>query len=330
LIHRAFGRSLPATPIPAPPHPLELAACYRYCEALARSRHHNFPVASRFLSSRLRPHIFAVYAFARTADDFADEASYAGRRAIELDRWEGLLEACYHGDVPDHPVFVALADTIATFDLPITPFASLLTGYRTDLENSRYATFADLRGYTANAAEPVGRLFLYTSGYREPALLGYADDLSSGLALAHFWQDLPADMARERLYVPEEDLRHFQLDPADLRAPGAHERAPIADRLTALLRYEVVRTRSLFERARPLVDEVGDDLAAELAISWHGGMRILDKIYAAGAAVLAHRPHLTSYDKAQVVSRAVAWRGGSLARRAGRRLGRQLPRPGGL
>jgi len=329
LIHRAFGKSLPATPIPAPSRPLELAACYRYCEALARSRHHNFPVASRFLSSRLRPHIFAVYAFARTADDFADEASYAGRRELELDRWESMLEDCYHDAVPDHPVFVALADTIATFDLPITPFASLLAGFRTDLATASYATFNDLRGYTARAAEPVGRLFLYTSGYRDPALLGYADDLSTGLALAHFWQDLTADLARGRVYVPEEDLRHFQLDPSDLRAPGAHERASIAGRLTALLHYEVVRTRSLFERARPLVDEVGDDLAVELAISWHGGMRILDKIYDAGAQVLGQRPQLTSYDKAQVVSRAVAWRGGSLARRAGRRLGR-LPRPGGL
>ena len=329
MIHRAFGQPLPATYVPAPPHPLELAACYRYCEALARSRHHNFPVASRFLSSRLRPHIFAVYAFARTADDFADEASYAGRRALELDRWEAMLEDCYHGQTPDHPVFVALADTIATFDLPITPFASLLAGFRTDLETSRYATFADLRGYTACAAEPVGHLFLYTSGYRDPALLGYSEDLSSGLALAHFWQDLAADLARGRLYVPEEDLRHFQLAPADLHAPGAHERPPIAARLTALLRYQVVRTRSLFERARPLVDEIGDDLAAEFAISWHGGMRILDKIYAAGADVLERRPQLTSVDKAQVVSRAMAWRGGSVARRAGRRLGR-LSRPGGL
>lgn len=329
MIHRAFGQPLPASYVPAPPHPLELGACYRYCEALARSRHHNFPVASRFLSSRLRPHIFAVYAFARTADDFADEASYAGRRALELDRWEAMLEGCYHGETPDHPVFVALADTIATFDLPITPFASLLAGFRTDLEISRYATFADLRGYTACAAEPVGHLFLYTSGYRDPALLGYSEDLSSGLALAHFWQDLAADLARGRLYVPEEDLRHFQLTPADLHAPGASQRPPIAARLTALLRYQVVRTRSLFERARPLVDEIGDDLAAEFAISWHGGMRILDKIYAAGADVLERRPQLTSVDKAQVVSRAMAWRGGSVARRAGRRLGR-LSRPGGL
>ena len=322
MIHRAFGRPLPATPIPSPPHPLELGACYRYCEALARSRHHNFPVASRFLSSRLRPHAFAVYAFARTADDFADEPAYRGRRALELDRWEGMLEGCYHGEVPDHPVFVALAHTIATFDLPITPFASLLAGFRADLETTSYPTYQELRGYTALAAEPVGGLFLYVSGYREPSQLGFGHELAAGLALAHFWQDIPADLARGRLYVPEEDLRHFGVEPADLGAGGTS-----SAKVDALLRYQVVRTRSVFERARPLLDAVGDELAVELAISWYGGMRILDKIYAAGARVLSERPRLTSLDKAQVVSRAVAWRGGSLARRAGRRFLRQLKEP---
>lgn len=327
MIHRAFGRPLPATHIPAPPSPLELDACYRYCEALARSRHHNFPVASRFLSSRLRPHAFAVYAFARTADDFADEKAYAGRRSIELDRWEGMLEACYHGETPEHPVWVALADTITTFDLPITPFASLLAGFRADLETARYATFQDLRGYTALAAEPVGELFLYLCGYRELALHRYAHDLAAGLALAHFWQDIPADLERGRVYVPEEDLRHFGLSAESLR--GGASSQTVAAGMDALLRFQVVRTRSLFERARPLIDRLGDDIAVEMAISWHGGMRILEKIYAGGARVLRQRPRLSSYDKALVVSRAVAWRGGSLGRRAVRRAAR-LPGTGGM
>jgi hydroxysqualene synthase len=327
VIHRAFGRPLPATPIPAPPSPLELDACYRYCEALARARHHNFPVASRFLSSSLRPHALAVYAFARGADDFADEARFAGRRALELDRWEDMLEACFHGQVPEHPVFVALASTISTFDLPITPFSSLLSGFRADLETTRYATFQDLRGYTALAAEPVGSLFLYLSGYRDPALLRYGHDLATGLALAHFWQDIPADLERGRVYLPVEDLRHFGLDPADLRPPGAGDRPELAAQLDALLRFQVVRTRALFERARPLIEKLGDDIAVEMAISWHGGMRILDKIYAAGARSLGQRPRLTRYDKAQVVSRAVSWRGGTLARRIGKRVGRRVVFP---
>ena len=318
MIHRAFGRPLPATHIPSPPHPLELGACYRYCEALARSRHHNFPVASRFLSSRLRPHAFALYAFARAADDFADEPAFQDRRALELDRWEAMLESCYFGDTPDHPIFVALADTIATFDLPITPFASLLAGFRADLETTSYPTYQELRGYTALAAEPVGGLFLYVSGYRDGSVLRFGQELAAGLALAHFWQDIPADLERGRLYVPDEDLRHLGVTADDLRARAAT--APV----DALLRYQVVRTRSVFERARPLIDSVSDEMAVELAISWYGGMRILDKIYSAGARVLAERPRLTSVDKAQVVSRAVAWRGGSLARRVGRRFLRQL------
>src|SRR5690606_38399748 len=89
LIQRAFGRlRVVANPLPTPPVPLELDACYRYCEALARARHHNFPVASLFLSSRLRRHIFAIYAFARAADDFADQPAFEERRIVELDRWE--------------------------------------------------------------------------------------------------------------------------------------------------------------------------------------------------------------------------------------------------
>jgi squalene synthase HpnC len=317
VIQRAFGRPrVVAEPVPAVamPEPLELDACYRYCESMARARHHNFPVASLFLSSRLRKHIFAIYAFARTADDFADEPAFEGRRTLELDRWEVHLERCVHGETPAHPVFVALADTIARFDLPITPFQALLAGLRADLETHGFDTHAELRASCTLSAEPIAHLFLYLSGYRDPALLRAGGEFAAGLACANFLQDLGADLERDRLYLPREDLRHFGLSRETLADP-----ARAAD-LTALIRSEVARTRVLFERARPLVDRVGDDIAVELAISWHGGMRILDKIHAAGAGVLRQRPRLTSADKALVVSRAVAWRGGSLGRRAVTRL----------
>jgi squalene synthase HpnC len=314
VIQRAFGRprAVPE-PVPQPPEPLELDACYRYCEALARARHHNFPVASLFLSSRLRKHIFAVYAFARTADDIADEPAYEGRRLLELDRWEEHLEGCFHGEPPSHPVFVALADTIARFDLPITPFQDLMAGFRADLEVPRYATYAEVRALVEKSAEPVAHIFLYLSGYRDPVMLRFGGDFAAGLAFANMWQDLADDLARGRRYLPDEDLRHFGLT-ADTLSDPAH-----AGDVTALIRFEVARTRALFEHARPLIDRAGDDIAAELAIAWHGGMRILDKLHGAGARVLSHRPRLTSYDKAVVVSRAMAWRGGSLGRRARRR-----------
>ncbi len=313
MLHRALSQKpKPHAAVPEPPAPLELEACYRYCEALARSRHHNFPVGSRFAPAHLRRHILAIYAFTRTADDIADEPAYEGRRSRELDAWEERLEDCFHGGAADHPIFVALADTVRACELPITPFQSLLAGFRTDLEKRDYATYRDLRAYTALTAEPVGHLLLYLAGYSDPKLHNCAEDLASALALANFWQDLGSDLERGRHYVPSEDLRHFGLSASDLEAGKPK------DAVGQLLRFEVARTRALFERARPLVDTVGDDLAVELALIWLGGMRILQKIDDLGARVVHRRPQLGYADKARVVSRAVAWRGGALARRAGR------------
>jgi squalene synthase HpnC len=288
------------------PDTLELSACYRYCEAVARSRHHNFPVASRFVPSQLRKHIWAVYAFARAADDFADEAQYEGRRAIELDRWEEHLEDCFHGETPQHPVFVALDDTIRRFDLPITPFTSLITGFRSDLENQTFGSFQELLGYTSLAAEPVGQLVLYLSGFRDLTLLRGASELATALALCKFWQDLRDDLQRGRLYMPTEDLTHFGVT-REAMAAGQPE-SGFAD----LLRYLVLRTQAVFARARPMVESVGDDIAVEMAIAWHGGGRILEKIAALGPDLLRGRPRLHSGDKALVVSRAIAWRGSTL------------------
>jgi squalene synthase HpnC len=276
---------------------------------MARSRHHNFPVASLFVPVHLRRHIWAVYAFARSADDFADEPEYEGRRSCELDRWEERLLACYHGEPADHPVFVALADTARRFDLPITELRALIDGFRTDLEVRRYGTMRELRSYTALAAEPVGHLILYLAGYRDPVLHRYSDDLSTGLSLAKLWQDIAADFDRGRVYVPSEDLRHFGVSEDDL---ATRRQTAGTD---ALIRYQVARTRAMFVRARPLIDAVGSELAIELALMWLGGMQILDKIEALGGRVLARRPHLHAVDKATVVSRAVAWRGRSLLRR---------------
>lgn len=309
MIHRIGDRRPTAQAVPLPTS-LDQAACYRYCEALCRAHHHNFPVASFFARSTLRQHIFAIFAFARVADDFADEPAFEGRRARELDRWEELLHATYRGHPPEHPVFLALAETVKRFDLPITELTQLMSGFRTDLETRRYPTWNELRSYTRQSAEPVGHLLLYIGGYRAPELHAFAEELASGLAIARLIQDMPADWARGRLYLPLEDLRHFGVTETD-----------IAERRTSqavgdLVRYQVARTRALFERARPLIDRLGPDLAVEMALMWHGGMRALDKIAAAGDQLLVRRPRLSSLDKALVVSRAVAWRGETLGPRA--------------
>jgi len=291
------------------PTSLEPGACFRYCEALVRARHHNYPVASMFARSELRKHIFALFAFVRVADDFADEDAYEGRRTRELDRWDEHLHAAYRGS-PEHPVFVALAETVDKFALPITELSELLSGFRTDLERRRYATFDELRSYTRQAAEPIGRLLLYIAGYRAPELHAYSDDLSTAVAVARLIQDVPADWQRGRVYLPAEDLRHFAVTEADIASRR------VTPAVGALVRYEVARTRALFERSRPLIEVAGPDLAVELALTWHGGMRILDKIAAMGSRLFAERPQLNSFDKAVVLARSVAWRGETLPPRA--------------
>ena len=250
-----------------------------------------------------------MYGFARVADDFADEPEFEGRRSLELDRWEQRLEDCFHGEAPDHPVFVALADTIRRFDLPITPFSALLSGFRTDLDASQFSTYQELRAYTSLAAQPVGQLFLYLSGCREPGLLRHVNELANALAEAKFWQDMAHDLGRGRLYVPLDDLRHFGVTVTRLQ--GLSPENGFAD----LVHFLVARTRASFMRARPLVQHVGDDIAVEMAISWHGGMRILEKIDSHAGQLLSKRPKLGNADKAMVVSKALAWRGGSLPRR---------------
>ncbi len=318
MIQRLGLARSPALAVPLPSS-LDLAACYRYCEALVHARHHNYPVGSMFARSHLRKHIFALFAFARVADDFADEAQYEGRRARELDRWEQQLEDAYRGHA-EHPVFIALADTVDRFSLPITEFTELLSGFRTDLERRRYSTFEELHSYTRQSAEPVGRLLLYIAGYRSAEIHAYVEDLSSAVAIARLVQDVAADWQRGRVYLPAEDLRHFGVTEGDIAA------ARTSPAVGALVGYEVARTRALFARARPIVDLVGPDLAVELALTWHGGMRILDKIESTGAALFATRPRLSTADKALVLARALAWRGETLPPRTMNLLTRLLSR----
>jgi hydroxysqualene synthase len=278
-----------------------VADAYAYCERMARGHYENFPVASRFVPERLRRHVWALYAFARSADDFADEPRYAGRRAEALDFWEEQLERAFHGDA-EHPVFVALKDTIERCELPITPLRDLLTAFRMDLGVSRYVTFAALQNYWTHSAYPVGRLVLAIFGYRDASLVRYSDEICAALQLTNFLQDVGVDLAKDRIYLPEEDLRHF----------GVTEETIYARRMTPelanLMRFEVARARSMFERGRPIIDKVGRELGFELAMIFQGGSTILDKIEAVGYDVFRRRPTLGAADKAKMVARAATMR----------------------
>lgn len=282
----------------APPGPWSIEAGYRWCERMAQNHYENFPVASKFLPAALRPHIAAIYAFARTADDFADEPRFEGRRAEALGTWEQLLETAYHREV-EHPVFVALRDTVRRHNIPIGPLKALLTAFRIDLTKHRYTTFAELLHYCQHSANPVGQLVLFVHGHREPELHRFSDEICAGLQIANFLQDLSVDIPRGRIYIPEEDLVHFGVSREDLFA----KRSTTAFR--ELMRFEVARTRAMFYRGQPLIRQVSPGLSMELDATWRGGMAILQRIEDQGFDTLASRPTLEKRDMAGIALRSL-------------------------
>jgi squalene synthase HpnC len=285
-------------PDDAPAGPWSLGAAHEYCERIATSRHENFPVASRFVPSALRPHVWAIYAFARIADDFSDEPRYEGRRHESLDRWERLLDLCYRDDV-DHPVFLALRDAVRAHDIPIADFKSLLTAFRMDLKRSHYTTFKELRQYCEFSASPIGRLVLYVHGHRAPDLHRFSDEICVALQIANQLQDLSIDLPRDRNYLPVEDQVHFGVRGDDLLS-GHH-----STEFKELMCHSVARTRAMFLRGKPLIRRVGSSFSVELEATWRGGMRILDRIEELDYEVLRERPSLEKRDMADIALRSM-------------------------
>lgn len=277
---------------------VDLKQAYAACQALAESHYENFPVASRLMPARLRPHVAAIYAFARTADDVADEP---GREPDErlrlLDAWGKKLY-----EPPVDEIFVALHDTIARFDLPIGLFQDLLSAFTQDVSTTRYASWNDVLDYCRRSANPVGRLVLRLSGYRDDALDRASDAVCTALQLTNFWQDLAIDWPRGRLYVPEEAWRAAGADPAAL------DRGMLTPEWVAAMRACGGRTRQLFAEGRPVCDGVNGRLRYELRATWLGGSRILDRLDAVNYDVFTSRPSLGTTDALVIAFGTALWR----------------------
>jgi squalene synthase HpnC len=283
-----------------------LAAAYAECAARARSHYENFPIGSWLLPRRLRRDLAAVYAFARIADDLADEgAGGTAERLAGLEALERKLEACARDpEAARDPVFLALGHTIARHALPLAPFRDLLTAFRRDAagETRRFPTFGDLLEYCRCSANPVGRLVLGLFGYHDAERGARADDVCTALQLTNFWQDVRSDfLERDRIYLPEEDLARF---------PGSRD-AIVSGRTTAgfrdCLAFEVARTRERFARGLGLGELVHGRLRREVRLFAHGGLVILERIEARGYDVLASRPRLRRRELAWLVWKEL-WR----------------------
>jgi squalene synthase HpnC len=257
----------------------------------------------------MRPHVAAVYAFARGADDIADEGvATAGERQEQLQAWQRRLHeavAAGHGDqsAPDEDlVFVALGHTIRSLDLPLSLFDDLLSAFGQDTMTTRYASWRDVLDYCRRSANPVGRLVLRIAGYRDDGLDRSSDALCTALQLTNFWQDFGRDWRAGRLYVPldvvagcgasEADLHRGVLSPAWMRAIG----------------QSVAFTREQFREGRAVCDGVSGRLKMELRLTWLGGTRILDRLERRGFDVFAARPSLGAADWPAIAWKTVVWR----------------------
>lgn len=207
-----------------------LAEAYDHCLQLARSHYENFPVASLLLPKRLRQPVCVIYAFARTADDFADEGTAEqATRLAQLNAYSAALtdlaDNNYRGD---NPIFIALADVIEQHHLPLSLFEDLLTAFKQDVVKSRYANFIEVLDYCRYSANPVGRLLLHLDKQDSAAQLQQSDAICSALQLINFYQDIEQDyVEQDRVYIPLDELEATGLSEADLVQPDTDHLAPL-------------------------------------------------------------------------------------------------------
>ncbi len=278
--------------------PWTLADSYRYCERLTRRHYENFPVGSRLLPKKLRPHVCAIYAFARRADDLADEDFPEADRIPALEAWEFLLQKSQNVRV-NHPVFLALRETIREFNIPTSLLVDLVTAFKMDVKVKRHPTFDHLLYYCQHSANPVGRLVLILFGYREEDLFGLSDKICTALQLANFWQDVAVDLEKNRIYIPLEDLERFRYSEAEL---FAREFNP---QFRELLRFQIERSEQLFREGAPLVYKTGGRLGLELRCVVLGGLGICRKVRKLDFNTLATRPHFKGLDKLRILTKAL-------------------------
>ncbi len=288
------------SPTSEPRHAHAVEAAYAHCVALARAHYENFPVASRLLPAHLRPHVAAIYAFARHADDLADEGTMIPEeRLTALRQWRESLDEALVGDAaPTNPIVLALVDTLRHFSIPVTHVHALIDAFEQDARRPTFAGFDDVLDYCRRSANPVGRILLHLFGLYDEARARHADALCTGLQLANFWQDLSTDIPRSRVYIPSVDLQRF-----GVRIPDLLD-TPAPQHVRDLMRFQVDRTRRFFDDALPLFHGLPFRLHLELKATRLGGIRILDRITSMAYDVTT-RPALSRLDTLGILLRSV-------------------------
>lgn len=260
----------------------------------------NFPVASLLVPAKLRHPIEVIYRFARSADDIADEGEFSSdERLAGLNAYRAELDLIEAGNLPQTPLFVELADAIATHSLPIQLFRDLLDAFAQDVVKTRYTDFPELLDYCRRSANPVGRLVLHLFGRTEPEHLEQSDCICSALQLINFWQDVAVDWKKHRIYVPLSDLPRFHVGEDDIA------QSRWSANWAALMDFEIDRAANLMLRGAPLVHALPGRLGWEIRLTLQGGLRILERIRRVRGDVFTRRPKLGKWDWLVLAGRSI-------------------------
>jgi squalene synthase HpnC len=260
----------------------------------------NFPVASILLPARLRPAVLAIYAFARSADDIADEGNVPDALRLEqLDAYLAQLDRIEAKQPAHDELFAALNDVIHEHRLPLAPFRALISAFAQDVTVKRYARHQDVMSYCRRSADPVGQLLLYLFGAATEENLHRSDCICSSLQLINFLQDIEIDYRKGRIYLPQDEMRRFAVDEQQLA------RGDTTGAWWPLLRFQVQRARELLFQGAPLARALPGRMGLEIKMIVMGGERILKKIEQCRGDVFTHRPVLKSWDWPTMFLRAL-------------------------
>jgi phytoene synthase len=270
---------------------------YAECRRIAHKHGANFSVGFRFLPPVKRRAVYAAYAWCRWADDIADEAP--GDNVVpRLESWQRELDACYAGN-PSHPITIALADALRHFSIPKSAFIALLDGCRQDTWKSRYETFEELLHYCDLVATSISDISLSIFGYRSDAALGHGRSLATALQLTNVTRDVGDDLSRDRIYIPREELRRFDVTEEEIFARAEN------DRIRRLLEFQIDRAEGYFREAEPLLRELAFD--ARFPTLLMGGVyaTVLAKLRKDPLMPIRKRLSLSPLQKVLVVGRRV-------------------------
>jgi squalene synthase HpnC len=293
------GDALPAVVEAAFQPVSHISDAEQYTTQLTNSHYENFSVISVLLPKKLRQDFCNVYAFCRTADDLGDEVGDRAKASAYLAQFREQTWACYSGDAST-AVFVALAGTIKRHDIPIEPFLDLIDAFEQDQRITRYESYAQLLDYCRRSANPVGRLVLYMSGYRDEQRQQLSDATCTALQLANFWQDVRRDyLERDRIYIPQDSCVRFGVTEQQV-GDGLCD-----DNYRQMIKFEVDRTEELFKQGDALLPMLDGSIRPQVTLFGKGGRAVLAAIRRQGYDTLSSRPKLSKMQKAGLVASAL-------------------------